>query len=719
MASWTSGAMSTSMTYVKYAITIAENSTSVENNTSNVTVSVRFYRTNTGYQTWGTGTVYCKINGTQYSASVTPSQKIVNGTTTSGGIILFSKNLNIAHDSNGAKTLTCSAWIKHDGPTSSEQSYSHALTAIPRASGLSVGNGTLGTAQTITADRKSSSFTHTLTWVSGSYSGTICTKSSSTSWSFTPELKLANGAPNGTSVYCEFTLTTYNGSTSIGSAKKAVWLSIPASVKPACSLTLSDLKGYASTYGGYIQGQSVLHVVVNATPAYSSSIKTYSTWANNSGYNSQTFNTSILNNSGSNTISTTVTDSRGRTGTASSSITVIPYSKPNGELSVKRGDVDETTGEFTENDQGEHAKVTIWYSITSLSNKNTKSVSLQYRPSSGTGWTTINLNYELLSSQPEDWSTNYSNYYTYDATNKTYSSVSGDTAPEWTTLTYYSLAPYERANISVLFDADTGSSYEVRLVIEDSFASTIPRTNLSTGYCLFHVPASGKGITFGAVAEEDGFNVFMDAHFANGITEDIAELYQGDCNELLVSGTYYIGDEGTNRPGNALNGWLMVKAYGDAAYCYQSYVTYQGDRYYRMRDNGTWGIWIHEDSYKPASKILYNLGEGGIYMHATQTAMLSEPVSAQKNGIVMCWSQFKDNQAINTDFVYSFIPKFHVASYAGCGVECPLSSVHDGGKIGSKIVYVHDTKVTGNDQNATTRGSLENGRWVLRAIMGV
>ena len=139
----TSAALSTSNQYVKYTISISQNSQDKVNNQSNVTVSVRFYRTNTGYTTYGSGTVYCKINGTTYSAAVTPSQKITNS-----GIVLFTKTLNIKHGSDGKKTLTCSAWISHNAPlSSSEQSYSQVLTAIPRASTLTASNGTLGAAQ--------------------------------------------------------------------------------------------------------------------------------------------------------------------------------------------------------------------------------------------------------------------------------------------------------------------------------------------------------------------------------------------------------------------------------------------------------------------------------------------------------------------------------------------------------------------------------------------
>jgi predicted RNase H-related nuclease YkuK (DUF458 family) len=50
----TSSAMSTTNDKIQYKVTITQNSQSVANNTSNVTVSVRVYRTNTGYTTYGT-----------------------------------------------------------------------------------------------------------------------------------------------------------------------------------------------------------------------------------------------------------------------------------------------------------------------------------------------------------------------------------------------------------------------------------------------------------------------------------------------------------------------------------------------------------------------------------------------------------------------------------------------------------------------------------------
>ena len=100
----TSEAFDTSNQFIKYTITVTENSYSVENNSSNVTVSINFYRTNTGYTTYGNGTVYCYIYDATYSQSVGPNDKI-----THDGIDLFTKTLDIPHNDGGTRTLNVAA----------------------------------------------------------------------------------------------------------------------------------------------------------------------------------------------------------------------------------------------------------------------------------------------------------------------------------------------------------------------------------------------------------------------------------------------------------------------------------------------------------------------------------------------------------------------------------------------------------------------------------
>ena len=125
----TSNTFSTSNTYIKYRIIVTENSYSVANNTSNVTVKVQAWRTNQGYETYGTGTCYVNIDGTTYSQSISSSQKITYNSYTQ----LFSKTLTINHNTDGSKALYVSSYISHSRFDSTSQGFTVNLTNIPRS----------------------------------------------------------------------------------------------------------------------------------------------------------------------------------------------------------------------------------------------------------------------------------------------------------------------------------------------------------------------------------------------------------------------------------------------------------------------------------------------------------------------------------------------------------------------------------------------------------
>lgn len=453
---------------------------SIANNTSTISWTLS---TAGGYSSWMTErTVYVDIDGDRVF-SKTDAVDRYRGTIATG-------TKTISHNSDGTRSFSVSlgaaiyyATIECTG------SQTFTLDTIARASTLSVSDGTLGTKTTLTADRKSSGFTHTITWECGSYSGTLATKSSATSWSFTPELKLATTAPYGQKVYCSFTLSTYNGSTLVGTDSKTAWFTIPSSVKPTCTLSLSDSKGYASIYGGYIQGESQLSVTINATQAYSSPISRYSASANGATYSAKTFTTSALKTVGANTISATVTDGRGRSGSISSNITVLAYSRPQiTNLKVRR-----CNANGVEDDRGGYGKISFHCTITPLSNKNTKACSVRYRQSGATAW--INAPAITLSAYDQD------------------------------------------CNPPVIQMSDA-HSYEVQINLTDKFGTTSAVTSISTGYCLYHVPASGKGITFGGIAEGDGFTVKMPAVFGENVKLEKNLQLNGNLTGKYLTGTW-------------------------------------------------------------------------------------------------------------------------------------------------------------------------------------
>ena len=295
----TSGNMSTSNQYVKYTISISQNSQSVSGNYSNVTVSVRFFRTNSGYSTYGSGMCYCKINGSTYSATVSPSQKITNS-----GITLFSKTLDIYHNSDGSKYLDTSAWISIDSPlSSSEQWYGEWLSTIPRASSIfSINGNTFGSPVTVNISRASDLFTHIVDYVRpdgewfhvGENVGTNCT--------FTPALSDSNYVPNSTSASAQIYVFTYSGSTYVGSSSQSFTVYVPSSVVPTInSVNLSEVvSGVASQFGAYVKGKSKISGNISASGAYSSTIKSYAVSINGASYTSSNFTTNFLTTSGSN-----------------------------------------------------------------------------------------------------------------------------------------------------------------------------------------------------------------------------------------------------------------------------------------------------------------------------------------------------------------------------------------------------------------------------------
>ncbi len=63
----------------------------------------------------------------------------------------------------------------------------------------------------------------------------------------------------------------------------------------------------------------------------------------------------------------------------------------------------------------------------------------------------------------------------------------------------------------------------------------------------------------------------------------------GDCNKLIKSCTWYLGNGSTNRPLNQ-NGWLISRPYS-TDYCHQTYITCTGGIYRRMMQAGKWSIW--------------------------------------------------------------------------------------------------------------------------------
>lgn len=162
------------------------------------------------------------VNGTTYSGSYTGG----SGNTTTGTKTLCSKTTTISHNSDGGKSFSVSAnfdiQITYGGSslTTMTLSGSQTLNTIPRASSISsltnsiIINGT--NSLTVNINRKSTAFIHTVTFQLGSYSQSFT--SVATSQTYILPITWLNALTSSSSLTGTCTITTYHGSTQIGSS---------------------------------------------------------------------------------------------------------------------------------------------------------------------------------------------------------------------------------------------------------------------------------------------------------------------------------------------------------------------------------------------------------------------------------------------------------------------------------------------------------------------
>ena len=464
-----SGNFATDNTYIVYWIEIIQNSQNIVNNTTNVTVKVWCKRTNTGYTTTGNGTCYCTINGTQYSASITSSQSI-----TSTPRELFTKTMDIAHNSDGTKTLSTSARITHSRFSSTGTgSYNQVLTSIPRVSTFSLNTSTVtlgSTALTVTINKSSSSFTHKVYYKFGNIN-VLKYDGSGTSTSFTPSISDCSQIPNAVSGTGQIVVETYNGSTKLGQNSANITLKVPDSVKPSFNSLVAELvaNGINTSYG-YVQNKSQCKLSISGSVgSYGSSITNY--YISGGGFtgNSATATTGVLTQSGSITFSAYVTDSRGRkSDTKTVTINVKEYANPKileftAQRCLANGQLDE---------DGTYAKVYTNYSYSNLSGSNSLTASMMYRKT-------------------------------------------GDS-----TFVKCAEKPVQGGTIVIgSGKLDTTFAYEVRFELKDNFTTIGQSVTVATSFVTLDFRKGGKGIAIGKASEKDGlFDINMDVDVKGKLT---------------------------------------------------------------------------------------------------------------------------------------------------------------------------------------------------------
>ena len=496
-------------------------------NWSQVSQSIADNATTISWSLEGAGTAsfsYCYarnftvvINGeTVYYAQGNSSEvKLYNGTVVASGTLV------IHHDSDGNKSFSASvaAGIYDWSPTCTG-SGTFYLNKIPRLSSLSVSNGTLGTAQTLTVTKQNSSFTHTIMYKCGTASGTIVTKSSSTNINWTPPMSLASQNTTGALVSISFTIETYSGSDSVGSSSKTISCSIPDSVRPTCVINVERVPLVTDYYDAnwwmsndvYIQGITKVQSNIVANESYGSSISSYSVKMDNSTYNGQSVTMAAPSNSGDITITATVTDKRGRSGSATKTINVLPC--PSCQITKLSGIRCNNDG--TSNDRGEYILMDYAYDSGFFtteygSNNGSAMAEVYYKKHSDSAWTLLAQQYDIQHFPPSSWTS-------------------------------------DEVKAASLFQADTANSYDLKLVVSDYFNTVTMTGRVGTAYSLIHWKASGKGMGIGKTSElDDVLDIGMSTKFSGGITP--IELESGtDLNDVVLPNIYYGNGVSNNYP---------------------------------------------------------------------------------------------------------------------------------------------------------------------------
>ena len=342
------------------------------------------------------------FTGTPSPNSITVTHS--NATGAKSVNIGISSKIFVNPSANGTQQVT----IKGDGSTTA------ASGTYAPASSVTCSTADIGSAPTIQISRNSSSFTHTLTYEFGSLSGTIVTKTTSTtitSWKF-PTSFYAE-IPNAKSGTGTITCNTYNGDTLLGTKTCSFTATTNESLcKPTLSPTVEDsnseavaLTGNANTFIRYISDAAITSGAAARNNATLKSIKV------TCGSQSITTSTGTIQKVDSGTFTFTATDSRGYSTTQTIEKTLINYINPTCNLNISNPTTDGNLS-FT---------ITGNYFNSSFGAvNNTLSVSYKYKAGSGNysnniEVTNITLNNNTYTANISLTGLDYKETYTFQA----------------------------------------------------------------------------------------------------------------------------------------------------------------------------------------------------------------------------------------------------------------------------------------------------------------
>ena len=543
------------------AVSFGENSTSVANNTSNITCTASLSAGNPHWSTSyaSTLTVYWHDNRENYDrqvASISFSGINANQTKSASGTI------NVTHKDDG--TLSGYAYAKFTkGSTTSSYAPNSAgittdwtaLTTIARASQPSINtypnnspDFNIGDTITIHMNRKSTAFTHTVTLYFGNYSYQIATgvTNNCTLNTSTIANNLYQQIPNANVGEGNITVQTYNGSTLIGS-KSCLFYAHVVNSNPTFNQAYLDSNSTTTDITGnnqqIIRNNSTLRV--NVTNAQAKNYATLSsakvvingqTFTASFSGSSATFNIGVLNVSDNITAVVSVTDSRGITTSHDLPITILNWELPTAIINLQR-----------ENNFYSETNINVNAEYSSLDNKNTISIKVRYKK------------------------------------------VSDATYSNWTTL---------QDDVTQQFTLDNNYEWNVQVVLQDRIGTTTYNLVLNRGIPITFFDRLKRSLGINCFPEDpeslevDGENILTRIA---GYGQE-AKVVTGNWNTACGTASgFYMGNGLSNSPAGTTvdKWWWIIHLVHNNKYQRQIALSFLNNNeiYTRIQNNGTWNSW--------------------------------------------------------------------------------------------------------------------------------
>lgn len=604
-------------------MTITQNKRNASTNQSNVTVKMYAQSDSSSYGAYNLdasgNTVKMTVNGKQV-VNKTMAMDFRNKAT----VQLASWTGAISHGSDGSKKLDCSGSFSISGSSylsGGSISCSIQLESIPRATKptLSASTVALGSSVTINISPAVSSWTHNIYYRIGTGDWVRFATGVKSNYSWTVPLTIASSYPTATKGTITIGLNTYNGSMQIGGTQTVnLDITIPASVVPSVSaIAVSEAASGLSNFG-FVQTKSKLKIVASASGSYSSSIRSYVYNIGSQSYsgleNTYTMSDEVRD-SGTVAVTVTVTDSRGRTTSKTVSITVLAYSPPQiTHFECSRcGDANGSA-----NANGQYLKVTFGYSVSPLNNKNKASYLLKYSVYDDGKWGGL---------------------------------ISG---------TQYT---YSETFISAAAILNTASTYQIGLVVTDSFGTASFYKEIGTAVRLLSYIVKRFAIAIGKIPETDNiFDVALETIFRKKVTMNSDLQVNGDSGfsggasfygDVACNGTFHangnieanrdIGLAGsiwttnqskiysTNVDGKQKVVMVLCDSDNDLSIGYGNWINKDGDTYLRGRDvylgaSSTASYTTYRPYYRRGDSIDVRMGTAGYVTSGTKEFYFAIPL---------------------------------------------------------------------------------------------